>query len=116
MATLFSKPLKVSSMFRHRHSPLAIRFLYRLSVCMASTFGFGAFLALYAMPRILAACVNGDPKGFLGLVLFVPWIETLADMWHDVRRNLLQLWANRGTRKLLSIEVHEIDAEGSAQI
>lgn len=116
MSTLSSTSLKTSSMSHHRLSPLTIRFLCRLSVCMACTFGFGTFLALYAMPSILGACANGDPKGFLGLVLFVLWIETLVDMSHHVRRDLLQLRANRPTRKPLSIGVHEIHTEGSGQI
>ena len=64
MSTLFSTSLKVSSMSRHRLSPLTIRFLCRLSVCTAFTLGFGTFLALYAMPRILGACANGDQRDF----------------------------------------------------
>lgn len=114
MATLFSTPpLKVSWISRHRPSPLAIRFLWRLSVCLASTFGFGSFLALYAMPRILRACVDGDPIGFVGLVLFALWVQSLADMWQYVRWNLLRLWENRPRRKPISIG---IEPENRAQI
>jgi hypothetical protein len=111
MAPLFSTPLSVSWMSRHRLSPLTIRLLRRLSVCIASTFGFGSFLALYAMPRILRACAGGDPMGFVGLVLFALWIQSLADMWQHVRRDLLQLWQNRHTGKPLSMAT-----ENNAQI
>ncbi len=117
MATLFSTlPLKDSWISRHRFSPLTIRLLCRLSVCMAYTFGFGSVLALYAMPRILRMCANGDPKGFAAFLLVDLWVLNLADMWHYVRRNLLRLWENRGTREPLLIESHEVHREGNAQI
>lgn len=115
MAALFSTPLKVSSMSHHRLSPLTIRFLCRLSVCMAFTFGFGSFLALCAMPHILRECADGDPKGFAAFILVTLWVQSLADLWRHVRRNLLQLWENRRAQKPLSIEIHE-QTEGSAQI
>lgn len=105
MATLSSTALKVSWISRHRLSPLTIRLLWRLAVCIASTFGFGSFLALYAMPRIFRACTDGNPMGIVGLVLFVLWLETLVDMWQSVRWNLLRLWENRRTRKPLSIAI-----------
>jgi hypothetical protein len=105
MATLSSTALKVSWLSRYRLSPPTSRFFWRLAVCMASTFGFGGFLALYAMPRILRACTDGDPMGLVGLVLFVLWVETLVDMWQSVRWNLLRLWDNRRTRKPLSIAI-----------
>jgi hypothetical protein len=105
MSTLSSTSLKTTSRSHDRLSPLTIRFLCRLSVCMACTFGFGTFLALYAMPRILRACTDGEPMGIVGLVLFVLWIETLVDMWQSVRWNFLRLWENRRTRKPLSIAI-----------
>ncbi len=106
MATLFSTPpLKVSWISRHRPSPLTIRFLWRLSACLASTFGFGSFLALYAMPRILQACVAGDRSGFPGLVLFSLWVHSLADMWQYVLRDLLELRENRRRQEPSSIGI-----------
>jgi hypothetical protein len=114
-ASMPTTPLKVSSISPYRLSPLTIGLLWRLSVCMASTFGFGSFLALYAMPRILRECADGDPKGFAAFILVSLWVQSLADMWQHVRRNLLQLWENRRAQKPLSIEIHE-QTEGSAQI
>jgi hypothetical protein len=106
MATLFSTPpFKVSWISRHRPSPLAIRFLWRLSACLASTFGFGSFLALYAMPRILRACVAGDRVGFVGLVLFSLWVHSLGDMWQYVQRDLVELRENRRRQKPISIGI-----------
>ena len=104
MATLFStQPLKVSWISRHRLSPLTIRFLSRLAVCLASTFGCGSFLALYAMPRILRACAAGDPMGFVGLVMVTLWVQSLADMWQYVRRDFRRLWETRRRPKPISI-------------
>jgi hypothetical protein len=117
MATLFSTPpLKDSWISRRRLSPLTIRLLWRLSVCVVYSFGFGSVLALYAMPHILRMCTKGDPKGFTAFVLVDLWILNLADMWHYVPRNLLRLWENRGTRESRLIEGHEVHREGSAQI
>jgi hypothetical protein len=113
MATLSFTALKGSWIFRHRLSPLTFRFLWRLAVCLASTFGFGTFLALYAMPRILQACVAGDRSGFLGVVLFSLWVHSLADMWQYVRRDLLELRENRRGQKPISIG---IEPENGPQI
>jgi VIT1/CCC1 family predicted Fe2+/Mn2+ transporter len=52
-------------MSHYRVSPLALVAI----VWIASTFGFGAFLALCAMPRILRACVDGDSKGLAASLL-----------------------------------------------
>jgi hypothetical protein len=117
MATLFSTPpLKASWISRYHFSPLTIRLLWRLSACMASTCGFGFFLALYAMPRILRARANGDPKGFAAFVLVDLWVPNLADMWQYVRRDFLRLSEKRRMRKPLAIEIDEIPIEGSPQI
>jgi hypothetical protein len=117
MATLFSTPpLKDSWISRHRLSPLTIRFLCRLSVCTVYSFGLGSVIALYAMPRILRMCSNGDPRGFAAFVMVNLWILNLADMWHYVRFNLLLLWETRGVREPFLVESHEAHREGSAQI
>jgi hypothetical protein len=114
MATLFpTPPLKVSWISRHRLSLLTIRFLSRLSVCLASTFGFGSFLTLYGMARILRACAAGDPMGFVGLVLVALWVQSLADMWQYVRRDFRRLWETRSRPKPISIG---IEPEDGAQI
>ena len=64
--------------------PLTIRFPWRLSVWIASTFGFGSLLALYVMQLIHRACGDRDPKGLAAFILISLSVQSLADMWQHV--------------------------------
>jgi hypothetical protein len=90
--------------FRRQSSPLLVRFVLRLSVCFASTFGLGVPLAFYAVPRMIRTIAYGYPIGFVEVFLLGLWILTLFEMWQYAWRNILRLRGQNTPREVLSAE------------
>lgn len=82
-------------------TPLVVRFVRRLVLCIAFTFPPGVLLPRQVVPAIIFLCAAGDPLGFAGAVLLQVWVLTLVDMWRHVWWDARLIRATRVSSELV---------------